>query len=147
MIDKIHLINLLRRYIVMTFQEFKDEAERRIKQRNDNLESYFKAPDYYRMASEFPGNSRVVTHDGDVIPGKASENYWRRVADTLNGTKLKFKNIVFEPREVILGPNPTENDNDFFAVEVTEFTFEANGQEYKGFVDPPLRHRTQCDWH
>jgi hypothetical protein len=131
----------------MDFDEFQDEAKRRIKKRNDNLESYFNARDYYKMATEFQGNARVVTHDGDVIPGKASENYWRRVADTLNGTNLKFKNIVFEPRKVNLGPNPPETDNDFIAVEVSEFSFDANGQVHKGFIDPPLRHRVRCDWH
>jgi hypothetical protein len=131
----------------MTFEEFKTKAQKRIEERNANLEMYFNAGDYYKMASEFPGNSRVVTHDGDVIPGKATENYWSRVAETLNGTNLKFKNIFFEPRKVNLGPDPAETDNDFFAVEVSEFSFSDGEKEYKGFIDPPLRHRRQCDWH
>jgi hypothetical protein len=147
MTDKIYLINLLRRYIVMDFEQFKEEAQSRIQKRNSNLESYFNAGDYYKMAAEFPDNARLLTHDGEVIPGKASENYWRRVKDTLNGTDLKFENKFFEAMELILPSGHTDNDFDFVAIEVSKFSFKASGNEYKGYIDPPYRHRVRCDWH
>jgi hypothetical protein len=65
----------------------------------------------------------------------------------LNGTNLNFEEKTFEAWELTLSPSHTEDDNDFVAMEVTEFSFEADGQEYKGYIDPPYRHRVRCDWH
>jgi hypothetical protein len=148
MIDKIYLVNLLRRYIVMgmTFQELKIEAKRRIKERNDNLERNFKEGDYDTMAKLFTEDARVVRHDGKVEKGKDSAGYWKDVAG-MKGTNLKFIEKYFDATALTLPPNPTDKDHDFVAIDVTEFFFDANGNEYKGYIDPPLRHRRECSWH
>jgi len=131
----------------MTFEDLTKEAKKRIKERNDNLENHFNEEEYGEMAAEFPDNTRIVTHDGEVIPGRDSENYWRKVGDELNGTNLKFKNKLFDAMELTLPPGHTDNPFDFVAIDITEFSFDASGNKYNGYVDPPYRHRVRCDWH
>jgi hypothetical protein len=148
MIDKIYLVNLLRRYIVMgmTFEELKIEAKRLIKKRNDNLERNFEEGDYETMAKLFTEDARVVRHDGEVIPGKDSKDYWETVAG-MNGTNLKFIEKYFDAVAITNPSEEEENPFDFVAIDVTEFNFTANGQVHNGYIDPPLKHRRNCDWH
>jgi len=129
----------------MTFEEFKVKVKERIKKRNDHLEDLFSAGKYREMPGEFKPNTRLVTHEGDYIPGENSEDYWRKVGDELNGTDLKFKEKYFDAMELILSPSHTEEDIDFVALEITEFTFNVKGQDYKGYIDPPYRHRVICE--
>lgn len=128
----------------MTFEEFKAEIKRRIKERNGDLESLFNTREYENMPGEFTLKTRLVTHEGEVIPGKDSENYWRKVGDELKGTNLKFKDKYFDAMELTLPPEPRKHDIDFVALEITEFSFEAMGQQYKGYIDPSYRHRVRC---
>ncbi len=131
----------------MTFQEFKTEVRKRMRERNDNLESLFKNGKYHEMQRQFTLNTRLVTHEGDYIPGEISEDYWRKVGDELNGTNLKLREKYFDAKELILSPDHTENDFNYVAMEVTEFSFNANDKKYEGYIDPPYRHRVRCDMH
>ncbi len=128
----------------MTFPEFEAEVKRRIKERNDNLESLFSEGKYGEMPGKFTPNTRLVTHEGDYIKGENSEDYWRKVGAELEGTDLKLKRKYFDAMELILSPDHTEEDFNFIALEVTEFSFDANGQEHKGYIDPPFRHKVKC---
>ena len=132
----------------MAFPKFKAEIKRRIKKRNDNLESLFNEHEYGKMAAEFTPNTRLVTHEGYYIAGENSEDYWRKVGGELKGKKLKFIEKYFDAMELILSPDHTGEDIDFVALEVTEFSFDANEQEYSGYIDPPFRHKVKCeiDW-
>jgi len=129
----------------MTFEEFKIEVKRRMRERNVNLENLFSAGNYHEMPGKFTPNTRLVTHEGDYIPGEISEDYWRKVGDELNGTNLKLKEKYFDAKKLILSPGHTENDFDYVAMEVTEFSFDANDKKYEGYIDPPYRHRVRCD--
>ena len=128
----------------MTFPKFKAEIKRRIKKRNDNLESLFKAGKYEEMPGEFTHNTRLVTHEGHYIQGENSGDYWRKVGDELKGTDLKLFEKYFDAMELILSPGHTEEDYNFVALEVTEFSFDANRQQHKGYIDPPFRHKVKC---
>jgi hypothetical protein len=130
-----------------TFEELEIEAKGMIKDRNDKLEIHFNAGEYEEMAAIFPDNARLVTHEGEVIPGKESENYWRRVGVALEGTDMKFKNKLFDAIGLALPSGYTKDDFDFVAIDVTEFSFKVNNKKYEGYVDPPLRHRVRCTWH
>ena len=128
----------------MTFEEFKKEVKKRIKWRNDNLVDLFSKGKYHEMQGKFTPNTRLVTHKGDYITGENSENYWRKVGDELKGTNLKLKEKYFDAKELILSSDHTEYDFNYVALEVTEFSFTANKQEYNGYIDPPYRHRVKC---
>jgi len=131
----------------MTFEEFKNEVKRRIKERNDNLESLFSEGKYGEMPGKFTPNSRVVTHEGDYITGENSEDYWSKVGAMIGnpeGRKLNFERKYFDAMELILSPGHTEDDYNFVALEVTEFSFKVGGTTYKGYIDPPFRHRVKC---
>ena len=126
----------------LTFEDFKTEVLNRIKKRNNELKSHFSAGDYAKMPEEFPKNARIVTHKGEVIKGKDSAEYWAEVGK--EGTSLDFKEPRLDAMELDVGPEPNEEEVDFMAIEITEFSFEAGGTMHKGYIDPPYRHRVKC---
>ncbi len=128
----------------MTFQEFKTEVLNRIKKRNDELKSHFSTGKYEKMPGEFTLNTRIVTHEGEVIQGKDSQNYWKKVGQDLEGTSLNFKDPHIDAMEFDLGPEPDGEEINFIAIEITEFSFTSKGKEYRGYIDPPYRHRVRC---
>ncbi len=128
----------------MTFQEFKIEVRRRMKNRNDDLESLFSDGKYDEMPGKFTANTNVVTHEGHYIKGENSEDYWKSLGD-MNGKKLKFIEKYFDAKELVLKPGHTEEDFDYVSVEVTEFSFDVNGKNYEGYIDPPHRHKVICE--
>ncbi len=127
----------------MTFTEFKIEVRRRMKNRNDDLESLFSEQNYDEMPGKFTPNTILVTHEGHYITGENSKDYWSKVGD-MNGKKLKFIGKYFDAKELILRPGHTKEDFNYVAVEVTEFSFDVNGKNYGGYIDPPHRHRVKC---
>ena len=127
----------------ITLEEFKAKVLDRIKNRNERLKSLFDAKDYRNMPEAFSKNSRIVTHKGKVILGKDSEEYWTEVGE--EGTNLDFKEPRLDAMELEVGPEPEEDDIDFIAIELTEFFFEAGEKTYKGYIDPPYRHKVKCD--
>jgi len=129
----------------ITLPEFKQKVLKIIKDRNEQLEKLFEERKYRKMPGEFTLHSRIVTHEGDVILGRDSENYWRRVGKDSEGTNLNFKDPRLEARELTVSPAHHEEEYDFVAFEITEFTFKAKGKTYNGYIDPPYRHRVICD--
>jgi len=151
MIDKINLINLLRRYIVMTngmtLQQFSDAVSDRITNRNNQLDALFKEGKYDEMPKKFTFHSKIVTHGGEIISGKDSENYWRKVGEKIGNQeerKLNFAEKYFKAFELTVSPANKDEEYNFVAFEVTEFSFEARGKTYRGYIDPPARHRVKC---
>ncbi len=128
----------------ITLPVFKQRVEEKIDGRNSNLVNLFKDGEYDKMPGEFTLHSRIVTHEGEVILGKDSENYWRKVGDELKGTNLEFKNPHLEAMKLNVSPANKPEEFDFVAFEITEFHFTAKGQEYNGYIDPPYRHRVKC---
>ncbi len=127
----------------MTFTEFKIEVRRRMKNRNDDLESLFSERKYDEMPGKFTPNTILVTHEGVYIKGENSKDYWSKVGG-MNGKKLKFIEKYFDAKELILKSGHTKEDFNYVAVEVTEFCFDVNGKNYGGYIDPPHRHRVKC---
>lgn len=128
----------------MTFEKFKEEVLNRIRNRNDQLKSLFSAGDYRNIPGVLSLNSRILTHEGEVIPGKDSENYWEKVGKDLQGTNLNFKAPRLDAMELEVSPERKDEEIDFIAIEITEFSFEVGGTTYKGYIDPPYRHRVKC---
>ena len=152
MIDKIYLINLLRRYKVMangmTLQQFKDKVSDRITNRNNQLDTLFEDGKYDEMPEKLTFHSKIVTHEGEIISGKDSENYWRKIGEKIGNQgerKLNFAEKYFDAFELTVSPANKDEEYNFVAFEVTEFSFEARGKTYKGYIDPPLRHRVKCE--
>lgn len=131
----------------MTLQEFKDEVSNRITNRNNQLNSLFSAGKYDEIPEKFSFHSKIVTHEGEIIPGKDSENYWRKVGEIIGNQgdmNLSFAKMYFEAMELTVSPANKDEEFDFVAFEVTEFSFEAKGKTYRGYIDPPQRHRVKC---
>lgn len=127
----------------MTLEEFKRKVFDMIGERNDRLKSLFSAGNYTNMPEALPKNSRIVTHQGEIIQGKDSLGYWTEVGK--EGINLDFKEPRLDAMELEVGSEPNEDDIDFIAIELTEFSFEAGGKTHKGYIDPPYRHRVKCD--
>ncbi len=131
----------------MTFPEFEKTVRQLIEDRNAKLESSFYAGEYCNMPGAFKPKTRLVTHEGEVITGKDSENYWRKVGEIIGnqeGRKLKFKPPHLELMELEVGPDPEPEEFDFIAIEITEFSFKVGKTTYKGYIDPEYRHRVRC---
>ena len=131
----------------MTFVEFEKEVLKLIGDRNTKLESSFYAGEYHKMPGAFKPKTRLVTHEGEIITGKDSENYWRKVGEVIGnqeGRKLKFKKPHLELMELEVGPDPEPEEFDFIAIEITEFSFKVGKTTYKGYIDPSYRHRVRC---
>ena len=99
------------------------------------------------MPGKFTPNTRLVTHEGEVIPGKDSENYWRKVGEkigNLDERSLRFTEKYFDVMELTVSDPPQDWEIDFVAFEVTEFSFEVKGKTYNGYIDPPRRHKVIC---
>jgi len=126
----------------LTFEDFKAEVLNRIRKRNDQLKNLFSAGDYENMPEAFPKNSRIVTHQGEVIQGKDSLGYWTEVGK--EGTNLDFKEPRLDAMELEVSPERNAEEIDFIAIEITEFSFEVGGTTHKGYIDPPYRHRVKC---
>lgn len=133
----------------ITEEEFKRRVKEIIDGRNKKLVQYFKAGQYEKMTGEFTLNSRIVTHEGYVIPGKDSQHYWRKVGVDLNGNNLSFKELRLDTMPLAVSEPPQDDEVDFIGVELTEFSFTSDftseEKEYKGYIDPPYRHRVRCD--
>ena len=127
-----------------TFKKFEEEVRLLINIRNENLVEFFNESNYRQMALEFRPKTNIVTHDGNIIPGRDSENYWRKVGDELNGTNLDFKAPHLELMEIDVGPEPNHEEFDFIALEITKFSFDVNSKKYKGYIDPVYRHKVKC---
>ncbi len=129
----------------MTLEEFKTEVLNRIKNRNEQLKSLFSAGEYETMPKKFTHNARLVTHEGKVIPGMDSEDYWRKVGEDLRGTDLDFEIEHLREQELKVSPERRKDEIDFVAFEITRFSFKAGETTYRGYIDPPYRHRVRCD--
>lgn len=127
-----------------TFKKFEEEVRLLINIRNENLVSFFNAGEYDKMPGAFRLKTNLVTHDGNIILGRDSENYWSNVRVNLEGTNLDFKAPHLELMEIDVGPEPNPEEFDFVALESTKFSFDVNGKKYKGFIDPVYRHRVRC---
>lgn len=132
----------------MTFEEFKTKVKSIIKSRNDELKKHFSNGEYALMPGKLKEyNAKVVTHKGKVIPGRYSEDYWRKVGEIIGnkeGRKLKFKEPHLEFMELDVGPDPECYEINFIAVEITEFSFKVGETKYRGYIDPSYRHRVRC---
>ena len=131
----------------MTFEGFEKKVRQLIEYRNLKLDSSFYAGEYYKMPGAFKSKTRLVTHEGEVITGRDSENYWRKVGEIIGnqeGRKLKFKKPHLELMELEVGPEPEPEEFDFIAIEITEFSFKVGKTTYKGYIDPEYRHRVRC---
>jgi len=129
----------------MTFKEFEEDVRQIIEERNAKLVSLFNAGTYDEMPGVFKSTTRIVTHDGNIILGRDSKNYWIEVGDGLKGTNLNFKAPHLELMEIDVGPDPREEDYDFVALEITKFSFDVNGKKHKGYLDPDYRHKVRCE--
>jgi|GEM_PF-5907728 len=132
----------------MTLEDFKAEVLSRIESRNEQLNSFFRAGKYEEMPGKFTLHSRIVTHEGDVIIGKDSENYWRKIGEMIGNHEernLNFERPFYDAMELKGRPGHNREEFNFVAFEVTEFSFEAKGKTYNGYIDPPYRHRVRCD--
>ncbi len=130
-----------------TFEKFEKTVRQLIEDRNTKLESSFSAGEYCKMPGAFKPKTRLVTHEGEIITGKDSENYWRKVGKIIGnqeGRKLKFKKPHLELMELEVGPEPEPEEFDFIAIEITEFSFKVGKTTYKGYIDPSYRHRVRC---
>jgi len=131
-----------------TFEKFEKTVRQLIEDRNAKLVCFFSAGEYYKMPGELKNyNTKLVTHEGEIITGKDSENYWRKVGKIIGnqeGRKLKFKKPHLELMELEVGPEPEPEEFDFIAIEITEFSFKVGKTTYKGYIDPSYRHRVRC---
>ena len=129
----------------MTFEEFKKEVKDIIKSRNKELKTHFSEGKYELMPGQLKDyNTRIVTHRGDVIEGRASENYWRKVRVDLKGTNLNFNPPHLEFIELDVGPDPECWEINYVALEITQFSFDIEGKKHKGYIDPEYKHRVRC---
>lgn len=131
----------------MTLAEFKEVVSDRITNRNEQLNSLFSAGEYEKMPEKFSFHSKIVTHEGEIIPGKDSENYWRNVGEKIGNQEernLSFAEKYFEAMELKGRPGHNREEFNFVAFEVTEFSFKAKGKTHNGYIDPPARHRVKC---
>ena len=128
----------------MTIKEFEKKIRELIEIRNAKLVSFFNAGEYDKMPGAFKPKTNLVTHDGNIILGRDSENYWRKVRVNLEGTNLDFKAPHLELMEIDVGPEPNPEEFDFVALESTKFSFDVNSKKYKGYIDPVYRHRVKC---
>jgi hypothetical protein len=127
----------------MTFEEFKEEVRDLIVGRNAVLLDRFEKKEYGRMARKFAVGAMIMRHDEDrPIPGRASENYWRRV-----GRDLKGKNLQFELEQLTFYTLPVSDPDDpeevnYVAYEITKFSFEGGSE---GRITVDHRHRVKCE--
>ncbi len=129
----------------MTFQEFKQEVKRIIKERNAYLFVYFIEKKYDKMPEKLKKyETKLVTHKGEVIEGIASKDYWRKVGDELKGTNLNFNPPHLDFMELDVGPDAPGYEINYVAVEITRFSFDVNGKKHKGYIDPVYRHKVMC---
>ena len=129
----------------MTFQEFKDEVKSIIQKRNQKLKEHFSKGEYALMPAPLKEyNAKVVTHKGKVIPGRYSEDYWRKVGDEVKGTNLNFSSPHLDFTDLGVDPDSPGYVINYVAVEITKFTFDVKGKKHKGYIDPQYRHSVRC---
>jgi hypothetical protein len=129
----------------MTFEEFKQEVKRIIKERNAYLFVYFNEKEYDKMPGKLKDyETKLVTHKGVVIKGGGSKNYWIEVGKVMKGTELSFEDPDLKFMELDVGPNPGDNEINYVALEITKFSFKVGKKKHKGWIDPIYRHRVRC---
>ncbi len=130
----------------MTFGEFQLKVRSIIKCRNDELKKHFKDGKYELMPGKLEKyNTKLVTHDGKVIPGEYSESYWRKVVKVSEGTDLNFEDPHLEFMELEVSPPPgNEEEINYVALEITKFSFKVGKKKHKGWIDPIYRHKVKC---
>ncbi len=135
----------------MTFEQFIEKVEGKIEHRNEKLKEHFSEGKYELMPGQFKFKAKLVTHEGEVVSGEDSENYWRKIDGELGGTDLIIEDsdLKFMKLELSLEPEEPgyEDQFNYVAVEVTEFSFRVGERTYRGLIDPTYRHRVRCTWH
>jgi len=126
----------------MTFEEFKVKVKEKIEERNAKLLDHFNKRAYDKMPGEFTLHSRIVTHEGEVIQGKDSENYWRKVGRKLKGFNLKFEKEYLEFKQLTVSEPPENWEINYVAYEITKFSFVGGSS---GAIDTVYRHRVICE--
>lgn len=127
----------------MTFDQFQQEVRRLISDRNGNLKALFNEGQYQSMPEELKFKTKIVTHEGEVISGEDSENYWRKIGKK-GGKGLNFEDPQLTFMELEVSDPPLDEEIDYVAVEITKFTFKIGKKLHKGFLDPIYKHRVRC---
>jgi hypothetical protein len=130
----------------MTFEEFQTKVKSIIESRNQKLIEHFSHGKFNLMPGQLKDYStRIVTHGGDVIDGRLSENYWRKIGEGLRGKDLNFSPLHLKFWELDVGPDAPGHKINYVAVEIAKFSFTVGKTKYEGYIDPTYKHRVRCD--
>ncbi|NIM59948.1 MAG: hypothetical protein GTO16_13570 [Candidatus Aminicenantes bacterium] len=127
----------------MTFDQFQQRVRSLITARNGALNALFNAKNYQSMPDQLKFKTKIVTHEGEVISGEDSENYWRKIGSQ-GGINLNFEEPQLTFMELEVSEPPLDEEIDYVAIEITKFTFTIGTEEHEGYLDPIYRHRVRC---
>ncbi|TET81650.1 MAG: hypothetical protein E3J43_00435 [Candidatus Heimdallarchaeota archaeon] len=126
----------------MTFGEFQEEVREIIEERNNLLLLRFNRGRYNRMPEEFALHARIVTHEGEVILGRDSAKYWKKVGQIGRNLQFEVTPEYLEFEELEVSDPPGELEINYVAYEITRFSFEGGS---RGTIDAVYRHRVMCE--
>ena len=126
----------------MTFEEFQERVRQNIEERNGLLLLRFNQRRYHRMPEAFALHARIVTHEGEVIIGRDSAKYWRKVGQIGRNLQFEATPEYLEFEELEVSDPPGELEINYVAYEITRFSFEGGSS---GKIDAVHRHRVMCE--
>jgi len=126
----------------MTFEEFQERVQQNIEERNELLLLRFNQRRYHRMPEAFALHARIVTHEGEVILGRDSARYWKKVDKIGRNLQFEVEPEYLEFEELEVSDPPGELEINYVAYEITRFSFEGGSS---GKIDAVYRHRVMCE--